>query len=99
MGQVGLEALAPTNVLIRNRASGLCLTDIEVMHGTLAYPLPIALGHEGVGVVEAVGSAVTQVRPGDHMVAPAIRPFLRICMQHWDEIALRLREAPSLRMY
>ena len=56
------------DVLVRIRASGLCHTDLEVIQGTLAYPLPIVLGHEGAGVVEAVGSAVTSVRPGDHVV-------------------------------
>jgi len=61
--------LAPGDVLIRNRASGLCHTDLEVIAGSLAYPLPIVLGHEGAGFVEEVGAAVTQVRPGDHVVA------------------------------
>ena len=61
--------LAPGDVLIRNRASGLCHTDLEVIDGSLAYPLPIVLGHEGAGVVEAVGAEVTLVRPGDHVVA------------------------------
>jgi S-(hydroxymethyl)glutathione dehydrogenase / alcohol dehydrogenase len=69
VGPVKLERLAATDVLIRNRASGLCHTDLEVMQGSLAYPLPIVLGHEGAGVVEEVGSEVTQVRPGDHVVA------------------------------
>lgn len=69
VGEIKLEALGPTDVLIRNRASGLCHTDLEVMHGSLAYPMPIVLGHEGAGVVEEVGSEVTQVRPGDHVVA------------------------------
>jgi S-(hydroxymethyl)glutathione dehydrogenase/alcohol dehydrogenase len=69
IGEVTLGDLAPTDVLIRNRASGLCHTDLEVIEGSLAYPLPIVLGHEGAGVVEAVGSAVTQVQPGDHVVA------------------------------
>ncbi|MBU2287959.1 MAG: alcohol dehydrogenase catalytic domain-containing protein, partial [Gammaproteobacteria bacterium] len=59
--EVTLDALAPGDVLIRNRASGLCHTDLEVIQGSLAYPLPIVLGHEGAGVVEAVGSAVTLV--------------------------------------
>ena len=67
--RVFLGDLAPGDVLIRNRASGLCHTDLEVMQGSLAYPLPIVLGHEGAGVVEAVGRGVTQVRPGDHVVA------------------------------
>lgn len=65
---VELGALKPSDVLVRIRASGLCHTDLEVMQGSLAYPLPIVLGHEGAGVVERVGDAVTQVRPGDHVV-------------------------------
>lgn len=69
IGQVKLQRLQPTDVLIRNRASGLCHTDLEVIQGSLPYPLPIVLGHEGAGIVEEVGSAVTQVRPGDHVIA------------------------------
>jgi S-(hydroxymethyl)glutathione dehydrogenase / alcohol dehydrogenase len=67
--RVALAPLAPGDVLVRNRASGLCHTDLEVIEGSLPYPLPIVLGHEGAGIVEAVGSAVTMVRPGDHVVA------------------------------
>jgi S-(hydroxymethyl)glutathione dehydrogenase / alcohol dehydrogenase len=63
-----MSALASGDVLVRVRASGLCHTDLEVIQGSLAYPLPIVLGHEGAGVVEAVGSDVTQVRPGDHVI-------------------------------
>jgi S-(hydroxymethyl)glutathione dehydrogenase/alcohol dehydrogenase len=67
--RVSVGALQPGDVLIRNHASGLCHTDLEVIDGQLAYPLPIVLGHEGAGIVEAVGKSVTQVRPGDHVVA------------------------------
>ncbi|MFO1318049.1 MAG: Zn-dependent alcohol dehydrogenase [Burkholderiales bacterium] len=63
-----MAPLAPTDVLVRIRASGLCHTDLEVIQGSLSYPLPIVLGHEGAGVVEAVGSGVTRVRPGDHVI-------------------------------
>jgi S-(hydroxymethyl)glutathione dehydrogenase/alcohol dehydrogenase len=63
-----MAALAPSDVLVRIRASGLCHTDLEVIQGSLAYPLPIVLGPEGAGIVEAVGSDVTQVRPGDHVI-------------------------------
>jgi S-(hydroxymethyl)glutathione dehydrogenase/alcohol dehydrogenase len=66
--RVALAPLAPHDVLVRLRASGLCHTDLEVIKGSLALPLPIVLGHEGAGVVEAVGSEVTAVRPGDHVV-------------------------------
>lgn len=63
-----MSALASTDVLVKIKASGLCHTDLEIIQGSLAYPLPIVLGHEGAGVVEAVGSGVTQVAPGDHVV-------------------------------
>lgn len=63
-----MAPLGPTDVLVRMRASGLCHTDLEVIQGSLAYPLPIVLGHEGAGVVEAIGSEVTDVKPGDHVI-------------------------------
>ena len=65
---VELGPLKPGDVLVRVRASGLCHTDLEVIQGSLAYPLPIVLGHEGAGVVERIGAGVTLVRPGDHVV-------------------------------
>lgn len=65
---VQMTGLKPNDVLVRNHASGLCHTDFEVMHGSLRFPLPIVLGHEASGVVEAVGDAVTLVKPGDHVV-------------------------------
>lgn len=75
---VKLERIGPTDVVIRNRASGLCHTDLEVIEGSLSYPVPIVLGHEGAGVVEEVGRQVTQVRPGDHVVA-SWNPFCGDC--------------------
>jgi S-(hydroxymethyl)glutathione dehydrogenase/alcohol dehydrogenase len=63
-----MGALEPTDVLVKIRASGLCHTDLEAIQGSLAYPLPIVLGHEGAGVVEAVGKDVRQVNVGDHVV-------------------------------
>jgi len=65
---VSVSDLQPSDVLVRVHASGLCHTDLEVIQGSLGYPLPIVLGHEGAGVVEAVGSSVTLVKPGDHVV-------------------------------
>ena len=65
---VEMAALAAGDVLVRIGASGLCHTDLEVIEGQLAYPLPIVLGHEGAGIVEAVGSGVTLVRPGDSVI-------------------------------
>ena len=51
-------------VLIKVAACGLCHSDLHVIGGAIAFPLPAVLGHEGAGVVEAVGSAVTSLQPG-----------------------------------
>jgi S-(hydroxymethyl)glutathione dehydrogenase/alcohol dehydrogenase len=61
-------SLKPTDVLVRIRAAGLCHTDLEVIEGSLRYPLPIVLGHEAAGVVEQVGPAARGVAVGDHVV-------------------------------
>src|SRR5499427_9274426 len=60
--------LAPSDVLVRVRAAGLCHTDLEVIDGSLRYPMPIVLGHEAAGVVERVGGNVRGVAVGDHVV-------------------------------
>lgn len=66
----GLEVRepGPTEVKVRVVAAGLCHSDVSVIDGTIPWPAPAVLGHEGAGIVERVGSAVTNVRPGDHVV-------------------------------
>lgn len=66
--RVALRPPAASDVVVKIRAAGLCHTDLEVMSGALRYPLPMILGHEAAGVVEEVGSAVTGVRRGDHVI-------------------------------
>lgn len=56
----------PDEVLVKIMASGICHTDISYMRD--ARTTPVVLGHEGAGVVEQVGSRVTSVSPGDHVV-------------------------------
>ncbi|WP_433796843.1 NAD(P)-dependent alcohol dehydrogenase [Actinoplanes sp. CA-252034] len=65
---VVLDAPRPDEVLVRVVAAGLCHTDLGVAAGALPFPLPGILGHEGAGVVEAVGDAVTSVTPGDRVL-------------------------------
>lgn len=55
-------------VLIRMVGSGVCHSDLSVVNGTIYHDPPIALGHEGAGVIEHVGAGVSYVRPGDHVV-------------------------------
>ncbi|GAA2292419.1 zinc-dependent alcohol dehydrogenase family protein [Streptomyces kunmingensis] len=54
-------------VLVAVAAAGLCHSDLSVIDGTIPFPRPVVLGHEGAGVVEAVGDGVTHVVPGDHV--------------------------------
>jgi aryl-alcohol dehydrogenase len=65
---VTLGAPRPNEVLVRVVASGICHTDIVVRDQHLSSPLPAVLGHEGAGVIEAIGENVTHVAPGDHVV-------------------------------
>ncbi|MFJ8630538.1 NAD(P)-dependent alcohol dehydrogenase [Streptomyces sp. NPDC093568] len=65
---VALDEPGPHEAVVRMVATGLCHTDLGVASGALPFPLPGVLGHEGAGVVETVGSAVTGVAPGDHVV-------------------------------
>ncbi len=73
-GKLAIEDLridrpGPREVLVRVGATGLCHSDLHYLQRP--YPLegPTVLGHEGAGVVEAVGSDVTYVQPGDHVIS------------------------------
>lgn len=57
----------PGEVRVAVSAAGLCHSDLSVVDGTIPFPVPVVLGHEGAGVVEAVGAGVRHVRPGDHV--------------------------------
>lgn len=65
---VRLDATRADEVRIRVVASGLCHSDYHLMTGDLPHPMPIVLGHEASGIVEAVGENVRNLKPGDHVV-------------------------------
>jgi aryl-alcohol dehydrogenase len=58
----------PDEVIVRVVASGMCQTDLHGRDGYFASPYPAVYGHEGAGVVHAVGGAVRDFAPGDHVV-------------------------------
>lgn len=66
--ELELDDLRPTEVRVRMVATGVCHTDAVVRDQIYPTPLPAVLGHEGAGVVDSIGSAVTTVAPGDHVV-------------------------------
>jgi S-(hydroxymethyl)glutathione dehydrogenase/alcohol dehydrogenase len=73
VGRIAVEELdepSPSRgeVKLRMLATGVCRTDLSIFQGHLPSPFPIVLGHEGAGIVEAVGEGVTSVRPDDHVV-------------------------------
>jgi S-(hydroxymethyl)glutathione dehydrogenase/alcohol dehydrogenase len=69
-----LEVRAPgsNEVRVQMQAAGVCHSDLSVIDGTIPFPAPAVLGHEGAGIVESIGSSVTSVKPGDHVVIATI---------------------------
>jgi aryl-alcohol dehydrogenase len=72
-GRWGLETLdladpGPREVVVRTVASGICQTDVHARDGFFPLGWPAVYGHEGAGIVERVGAAVTEVVPGDHVI-------------------------------
>lgn len=65
---VEVRAPGEREVKVRIVNAGLCHSDVSVLNGTIPFPTPVVLGHEGAGVVEEVGPGVTRVAPGDHVV-------------------------------
>ncbi len=66
--EVELDEPRPDEAVIRVISSGLCHTDLVTRDGYYDTPLPCVLGHEGAGIVEAVGSQCKHVQPSDHVV-------------------------------
>jgi alcohol dehydrogenase len=73
-----LSPPGPGEVLVRVRAAGLCHSDLSVIDGNRPRPLPMVLGHEMAGVVEAVGHGVGDLQRGDHVVASFV-PSCGVC--------------------
>ncbi|MEP1206131.1 MAG: Zn-dependent alcohol dehydrogenase [Rhizobiaceae bacterium] len=66
--EISVNKPGPHEVLVRTAYAGLCHTDLHFSQAHTPYPMPVVLGHESSGIVEAVGSHVKYVKPGDHVV-------------------------------
>lgn len=86
----------PHEVLVRLMATGICHSDVMVVNGSSIVPMPVVLGHEGAGIVEAVGEGVRMVKKGDHVVL-SWAPYCGECYycQH-DQINLCESYAPRV---
>ena len=78
IAELDLEAPRRGEVLVRMRAAGICQSDVHVLDGWMPAPFPLVLGHEGAGVVEAIGADVSRLRVGDHVVL-TIAPSCGVC--------------------
>ena len=65
IADIKLRDPGPGEVRVAIKAAGLCHSDLSVIDGTIPYPTPVVLGHEGAGVVDAVGVGVRSLKEGD----------------------------------
>jgi len=66
--EIDVEPPRHGEVTIRLAACGVCHSDLSATNGTIGYPLPLILGHEGAGVVADVGEGVRELKPGDPVI-------------------------------
>lgn len=84
----------PGEVRIALKAAGLCHSDLSVIDGTIPYPVPVVLGHEGAGIVDAVGTGVTSVKEGDAVIVSTLAHCGR-CVACEQGRPTECRNAPS----
>lgn len=71
--EVELDPPRQGEVKVRLAACGICHSDVHMIRGEWGGQLPLVAGHEGAGVIEAVGAGVTRTKPGDHVVVSLLR--------------------------
>jgi len=78
--EIATKKPAAREVLLNTAFAGLCHSDLHFIEGLYPHPLPVVLGHESAGIVDAVGSEVTYVKPGDHVIT-CLSVFCGTCEQ------------------
>ena len=68
MEEIDVALPGPREVLVRTKASGVCHSDLHFVEGLYTTTMPVVLGHEAAGIVEAIGSQVNYVSPGDRVI-------------------------------
>jgi S-(hydroxymethyl)glutathione dehydrogenase/alcohol dehydrogenase len=72
--EVELAPPGPGEVRVRIAAAGVCHSDLHVRRGEWQPPVPLVMGHEGSGIVTAVGPGVSSLAEGDHVVLSWVAP-------------------------
>ena len=92
--EVELDPPKDHEVQVKMVAAGVCHSDYHLVTGELPGYMPMALGHEGAGIVEEVGSAVTNCKPGDHVVL-SFQSISRMNSNHSENIRVLFRKLDS----
>jgi aryl-alcohol dehydrogenase len=93
--RVSVAEPGPEEVRVRVIASGICQTDVHARDGFFPIPCPAIYGHEGAGIVESVGSAVTTLAPGDHVIMA--NPSCGVCDDCRAGFETYCANAPALK--
>ena len=88
----------PREVLVRTAASGVCHSDLMFVDGIGQWPTPGILGHEGSGLVEAIGADVTYVQPGDRVIVTGV-VFCGACEECLSDNSHRCLNRPRRRRH
>ena len=73
--EIEVESPRSSEVMIRVSACGVCHSDLSATNGTIPFPPPLVLGHEGAGVIVEIGEGVTELGVGDHVISS----FVSMC--------------------
>jgi propanol-preferring alcohol dehydrogenase len=92
--RVDIPVPKPKEILVKIKASGCCHTDLHAIEGDwpVKAKLPLTPGHEGAGIVEAVGSDVTEFKVGDHVGIPWLHSacgHCEYCNAGWETLCLQ----------
>lgn len=93
--EMDLKEPGPEEVLIKMISSGVCHSDWHMIKGEWNHlPLPSILGHEGAGIVEAIGHNVQNVKLGDHVILSwrANCGFCEMCMLGWPALCKNVKK-------
>ena len=88
--ELELEAPREKEILVKWVASGICHSDYSVRDGTLGLTLPAVLGHEGAGIVEAVGPGVTQLAVGVFCLLLVVNGVKAMLLFEWRQRTIAL---------
>ncbi|MGD0114473.1 MAG: Zn-dependent alcohol dehydrogenase [Dehalococcoidia bacterium] len=95
--EIEIEEPQSHEVMVRMAAAGICRSDLHFIEGLWPARLPMVMGHEGAGVVEKVGTHVTRVSEGDHVIFSWV-PSCGVCRYCTEGRPYLCEAGPSSRM-